>query len=508
MQTYRIWKITLLMLAATVIASFCSINAAALDDAGENETAEITDAGTSLSHKSIDSGEIFTIISDFTGGDGDYDYSYGYICLQNGKEYSTSYIKNQKYSFKMPKTAANYNFYVKVKDQSGKQSMFREKGDVEQATGKELAIKASVDADKTYIGQSISVTANPSGGTAPYTYSYYYKRHFNNNWKPIKENTTSTSARLTPTVADDYDLKITVKDSEGAEAEAYYMVRVVNALENMSVLSADSIKIGEALTVTGAAQGGSDPYTYSYYVKNVNDKEWTVIHENVYTAATVSARTAGSYEVKVIVTDSRGKTAEKILGFTAKNNTRMINTSVINSNIVQVGDKVRLAASANGGTAPYKFAYYYKRSSNNNWKVLGTEFGTNSSVAFAPTAETDYDVKIIVKDADGETSEKTFTVTAVKELELTNVSTINRNTVNLGSAVKMTAKAVGGTGPYTYAFYFKRATNTIWKTVGTAFTDTATAKIKPTAAADYQFRIVVQDSTGAKATKEFTVKAF
>ena len=83
----------------------------------------------------------------------------------------------------------------------------------------------------------------------------------------------------------------------------------------------------------------------------------------------------------------KGTAAEKY----AENNdiifvVKLDNTSVINSDTVQIGDKVRVSASAKGGTGGYKYAYYYKRSSNNTWKTLGTEWGTNSSAAFAPTA--------------------------------------------------------------------------------------------------------------------------
>ena len=183
------------------------------------------------------------------------------------------------------------------------------------------------------------------------------------------------------------------------------------------------------------------------------------------------------------------------------------NTSVINSNKVQIGDKVRVSASANGGTSPYKYAYYYKRSSNNSWKTLGTEFGTNSSVAFAPTAEACYDVKVIVKDSTGNTAEKLFTVIVVEELELTNVSVVGREKINLGTAIPMIGKAVGGSAPYTYSFYFKRSTNTNWKLLGDKFQTTASARFKPTATGTYDIRIDVKDSSGTVVKKFFTATA-
>ncbi len=180
------------------------------------------------------------------------------------------------------------------------------------------------------------------------------------------------------------------------------------------------------------------------------------------------------------------------------------NTSVINSDIVQVGDKVRISASANGGSGDYKYAYYYKRSSNNTWKILGTEFGTNASVAFAPTAEADFDIKVIVRDSSGNETEKLFSVTAVKTLELTNVSVVGREKINLGTAIPMIGKAVGGKGPFTYAFYFKRSANTNWKLLGEKFTSTASARFRPTATGTYDIRIIVKDSTGKNVTKLYT----
>ena len=184
---------------------------------------------------------------------------------------------------------------------------------------------------------------------------------------------------------------------------------------------------------------------------------------------------------------------------------KLDNTSVINSDTVQIGDKVRVSASAKDGAGGYKYAYYYKRSSNNTWKTLGTEWGTNSSAAFAPTAEADYDIKVVVKDSEGQTAEKLFTVKAIKELELTNVSVVGRTSVKLGSAIPMIGKDVGGAGNYRYSFYFKRSTNETFKLLGTKYTANASARFKPTAKGTYDIRIDVMDKSGKVERKFFTV---
>ncbi len=407
MQTYRIWKITLLMLAATVIASFCSINAAALDDAGENETAEITDAGTSLSHKSIDSGEIFTIISDFTGGDGDYDYSYGYICLQNGKEYSTSYIKNQKYSFKMPKTAANYNFYVKVKDQSGKQSMFRGKGDVEQATGKELAIKASVDADKTYIGQSISVTANPSGGTAPYKFRYSYRNEKGEQFY-IGDSFVYNQVQSIklPEKAGKYTVFVSVKDNRGKTAWCSSTVNSYPLSVADSKVSKTTAAVKEKVVLTAVAKfsSGKTKFHYSFHEQG---KQWT--YEGGYTSSNkheFSFAKSGVYYIRAAAKDERGTYTEKQFRLTVVE--LDVSASSVSKTLIKTGEKVRLSTSAKNINGQLKCHYSYHRQGK-TWSFTG-EYTTKKYMDFSFADNGIYYIRVGAKDGSGLYKEKQFCI--------------------------------------------------------------------------------------------------
>ena len=60
--------------------------------------------------------------------------------------------------------------------------------------------------------------------------------------------------------------------------------------------------------------------------------------------------------------------------------------------------------------------------------------------------------------------------------------------------------------PYTYSFAFKRATNTNWKTIGTAYSGETTAKVKPTAEGEYDLRVIAKDAEGTRVAKTFKVK--
>ena len=301
---------------------------------------------------------------------------------------------------------------------------------------------------------------------------------------------------------DYYITGFTICAETGSAAHKYATDNGLEFVATNPVIAAEKITLDK--TSLSIVKGKTAALKATITPADTTDKtvSWFTSDKTVATVknGNVTAVKEGTCTITAKTANGKKATCKVTVTLTAPLN----NTSVINSTVVGLSDKVRISASANGGTSPYTYAYYYKRSTNTSWKTLGTEWGTNTSVAFAPTSAAKYDIKVIVKDKTGATAEKLFTVEAVENLELTNVSVVGREKVNLGSAIPMIGKAVGGKSPYTYSFYFKRTTNTNWKLLGDKFTTTASARFKPTAKGSYDIRIDVKDSEGTIKKKLFT----
>ena len=76
------------------------------------------------------------------------------------------------------------------------------------------------------LGSSITISGKASGGTSPYTYSYYYKKSTDTDWVTKLANTTTTSVSLKPGTATTYNIKVTVSDSAENTAEKILLLTV------------------------------------------------------------------------------------------------------------------------------------------------------------------------------------------------------------------------------------------------------------------------------------------
>ena len=292
----------------------------------------------------------------------------------------------------------------------------------------------------------------------------------------------------------------------GIEANAEkYELPLVNENGIVDAVEVTKLKFSETSVVLG--KGRTTVLKPLFTPSDATDQTvtWFTSDKSIVTVkdGTVTGIAIGS--CTITAKSSNGKKAT----CTVKVTTALNNTSVINSDIVQVGDKVRIAPSGSGGSGEYSSAVYYKRSTSTVWKTLGGEFTVTAktglpTAAFQPTAEGSFDIRVVIKDTNGLKEEKKFSVKVVKELELTNVSVVGRESIKLGTAIPMIGKAVGGKGPYTYSFYFKRSTNTNWKLLGDKFTETASARFRPTATGTYDIRIDVKDSAGTIVKKFYT----
>ena len=272
-------------------------------------------------------------------------------------------------------------------------------------------------------------------------------------------------------------------------------------LVNNSTLSATSISLGNTVTATGNATGGTGTYTYAVYYKQTAQTKWTTA-QNFGTNSTVTFKPAkaATYNVCVKVKDSTDTIEKKYFKVTVTSNA-LVNSSTLSATNITLGDKITATGKATGGNGTYQYQVVYKQTSQTKW-TTAQSFSTNSTVTFKPAKATTYDVCIKVKDSAGTIVKKFFTVTVSQGL--TNSSTLSSTSITLGNTVTATCKATGGTGYYNYAVYYKRTSQTSW-TTSQNFSANEEVTFKPAAATTYDVCVKVKDVDGTLVKKYFTL---
>ncbi len=343
-------------------------------------------------------GQTIRVIPVYEGGKEPYTVA----CYFKRSTNSKWNVLNGESPYFTPTAATSYDIKVVVADSEGH---YKEK--TLKLTAEEndnLENTSTVSATEVTVGQTVKITGSSTGGKAPVSYEYYFKRSTNTKWVALK----ATNPSFTPTAAAYYDVKVVAKDADGVSAIKILSVAASEAsaeLSNTSTVNSTIVTVGQTVKVTGSSTGGKAPVSYEYYFKRSTNTKWVALKA---TNPSFTPTAAAYYDVKVVAKDADGVSAIKILSVTANEaSAELKNTSTINASEVAVGQTVKLTGSSTGGTAPVSYEYYFKRSTNTKWVTLKA---TNPS--FTPTAAASYDVKIVAKDADGCESVKTFEVTA------------------------------------------------------------------------------------------------
>ena len=183
-------------------------------------------------------------------------------------------------------------------------------------------------------------------------------------------------------------------------------------LENLSFLSAETIKLGEQITATAKSTGGTGEYLYQVVYKQKTQSKWTTAQAyKTNSTVTFKPAKATAYDVCVKVKDSNGTIVKKF--FTVQVNAKLTNTSAISATEIKKGNTVTLNGSATGGAGNYTYAVYYKQKAQTKWTTK-QDFDENSVVSVKPAKATDYDICIKVKEKDGTIAKKYFNVTVTK----------------------------------------------------------------------------------------------
>ncbi len=359
--------------------------------------AESLTNNTTVSKLNFAVGESVTVKGAATGGTAPYTYEFYY--KRSTVSTWTKFGKDGVGTFK-PGSAGTFTIKTYVKDKTGKASV------KEFTLTATAALTNNTTVSKLYftVGETVTVKGAATGGTAPYTYEFYYKRSTVNNWTRFDKNGSGT---FKPGSAGTFTIKTYVKDSTGKASVKEFTLTATaaaTALTNNTTVTKTDFNVGEAITVKGAATGGTAPYTYEFYYKRSTVSTWTKFGKDGVGA--FQPGSAGTFTIKTYVKDSTGKASVKEFTLTAT--TALTNNTTVTKTDFNVGEAITVKGAAVGGTAPYTYEFYYKRSTVSTW----TKFGKDGVGTFQPGSAGTFTIKTYVKDSTGKASVKEFTLTA------------------------------------------------------------------------------------------------
>ena len=362
--------------------------------------------------------------------------------------------------------------------------------------------EVTVTPDPAAIGDTLTWTAAVSGGTGAIRYCFYIFKD-----GAVKERGsygTANTYTYTPTETGTWTVRVYAKDSTGTVATLDNAGAVtVTATRPLTVSDARADKtaaaIGDPITWTASASGGTAPYRYCFYVF----KDGAVKERGSYGAAnayTCTLTETGTWTVRVYVKDAYGTVAtlDKAGAVTVSAALPLTVTKATpGKTSAAPGEAVTWTAAASGGTAPYRYCFYVFK--DGAVKERGS-YGAANAYTCTLTETGTWTVRVYVKDASGTvaTLDKAGAVTVSAALPLT-VSGAAPNTTSArpGDPITWTASASGGKAPFQYCIYvFRNGKVCDRGTYGAACTHTYT----PTEAGTYTVRVYVKDSSGTVVT--------
>ena len=299
-------------------------------------------------------------------------------------------------------------------------------------------------------GNNGTATVSVSGGLPPYTYSW--------------TGNGSTTATATGLAAGSYT--VTVTDATGATTQRTFIITQPTAISLATGSSTNvSCNGGANGTATVAPTGGTGGYSYAYSPSGG-------------TGATATGLSAGTYTVTV--TDANGCTAQRTFTITQP---PVLATTGSQTNVACNGGTTGVAAvNVSGGTSGYTFAW--QRTTAPTGAVTPSSSTASTSTISSQIAGT---YVVTVTDANGCTTQRTFTITQPTAISLATGSSTNVS-CNGGANGTATVAPTGGAGGYTYAYSPSGGTGA-----------TATGLSAGT------YTVTVTDANGCTAQRTFTI---
>lgn len=286
------------------------------------------------------------------------------------------------------------------------------------------------------IGTTIKLTANGSGGKAPYKYQFYYQWDDPDDpddvpaWKPLGTITTSKSINYRlPAVVGIYKFGVRLFDANSTREEmddatepdansVYLDYEVVDQPIITSFTASPSLKYyaGDAITLKAAVKGGTVPYTYTFScvdskgatittkeVKTANSSAEVKFEDDPITADINEAITAaGTCQFILTVKDEKNNTADKTLTYTIVNKPAIKTFKIDNKTgeiTVKKGTSIKLTAAGQYGIGTYQYKFLYATADDGTGEVMIRSFSGTPTFTYRPKEAGTYFFYVDIKDS-------------------------------------------------------------------------------------------------------------
>ena len=266
-------------------------------------------------------------------------------------------------------------------------------------------------------------------------------------------------------------------------------------------LSASTSKpaVNQAVTLKATASNAKGTVSYTFIA---NDGT-TIKSASASNTCTWTPSKKGNYIIAVIAKDS-ATSITAVTKVAVSGAAKLTINAKLSADTISLGDTVKITASASGGTSPYSYAFYYKKSTDSSYKAIKTY--STAAVSFKPTSAGKYDILAKAKDKKGTVAKSVMTLTVQKAAPLTCNATLSQTSIYAGSSVTVTASASGGKKGYTYAFYYKKLGSDDAYTKLRGYTSSNKITFKPAKVMSYTILVKAKDSAGKVAKKTLTLK--
>jgi len=265
---------------------------------------------------------------------------------------------------------------------------------------------------------------------------------------------------------------------------------------------------GKLVTWTATASGGVGPYTYEFWL--FNGTTWRIARGwSASNSWTWQPATPGTYAVQVWARNAGSTKAYDAYraGSASISKTGVLTVTGVQPSVTRAsaGQAVTWTVTTAGGTGPY--AYQFWIFDGTQWS-LGRDWSTSNAWEWsAPTPGT-FNFQVWVRNAGSEArldayrSFGPFTAGRPDSLTATALTPDRSAPVATGTPIKWTARASGGTAPYTYQFSIFDGSS--WS-VGRDWSTTPTWTWIPSTAGTYAAQVLVRNagsSSGYDSSRE------